>query len=113
MRRWLLILLLLCAPLSPVLAHCAHGVAAVVVVSADAGEPAAPATADAAALLAGLDADPCHTHAMALPPPGPAGHAGRDAAPRASHWRPSDGHSARPERPDWCAPRQGAKRLSA
>lgn len=117
MRHWLLILLLLCAPLSPVLAHCTHavagvaGVAGVTVASADAVESATFAVADASAAVGGLDADPCHTHAAAMPPPGSVDHAGRGAAPRASPWRPSDGHSARPERPDW--PSRGATRLRA
>jgi len=117
-RRWLLILLLLCAPLVSSLAHGVHGAgAAAKVVAAETGDAAAAEAASGQAVQtaasAGLDGDPCHAHGVALPPPGAVLPASRGAAPSAAPWRPSDGHPSRPERPNWPAARHGAPRQPA
>ncbi|MGX5650253.1 hypothetical protein JNX00_11185 [Hydrogenophaga sp. YM1] len=114
-RRWLLILLLLCAPLVSALAHGVHGAgAAAKVVAAETGDAeAASGQAVQTAVSAGLDGDPCHAHGVALPPPGAVLPASRGAAPSAAPWRPSDGHPSRPERPNWPAARHGAPRQPA
>lgn len=121
MRRWLLILLLLCVPLVSALAHGGHGghgvVSAAVAVAAATGDAAAPEAVTPqtvqTAASAGLDGDPCHAHGVALPSPGAVPPACRGAAPSAAHWRPSDGHPSRPERPNWPAARHGAPRQAA